>query len=249
MKISIITVTYNSAQFLENCIESVNKQSYRNVEHIIIDGASTDGTLDIIKKHEQQIVKWISEKDDGLYYALNKGINMSTGDIVGVLHSDDFFAYPEALEDIVTTFKMTHAEALYADLKYVDTENTNKIKRTWKAGAYYHNSFLFGWMPPHPTFYVKKEIYNKYGTFNTDLTSSADYELMLRFLYKHKIKPAYLPKTLICMRIGGISNRNMGNRVKANMEDRKAWKLNHLKPYFFTLWLKPLRKIGQFFKA
>jgi len=245
-KISIITVTYNSAQTLEQTIQSVLLQDYENVEYIIIDGQSTDDTLSIIRKYRHKIAHFVSEKDEGLYYAINKGIALATGDIIGILHADDFYTGDDVLTKIAKTFKKTNAEAIYADLYYVDKDNTNKIVRTWKSGNYTHGKFLWGWMPPHPTFFVKKEVYEKYGSFNTDLRSAADYELMLRFLHKNKITVAYLPEFIVKMRVGGQSNASVKNRLKANNEDRKAWDLNGLKPYFFTLTLKPLRKIFQF---
>ncbi len=247
-KISIITVTYNSAQTLEQTIQSVLSQDYPNLEYIIVDGKSTDDTLTVIEKYKDKIAHFISEKDDGLYHAINKGINLATGDIVGILHADDFYTKNDVLTGIAQTFKMNAADAVYADLYYVDKNNTDKIIRTWKSGSFSPNKFLWGWMPPHPTFFVKKDIYNKYGVFNTTLRSAADYEIMLRLLYKHKIKAAYLPEFIVKMRVGGQSNASLQNRVKANNEDRMAWKLNEIKPYFFTLTIKPLRKLTQFLK-
>ena len=245
-KISIITVTYKSAQTLEQTIQSVLSQDYPNLEYIIVDGKSTDSTLTIIEKYRDKISHFVSEKDDGIYYAINKGINLATGDIIGVLHADDFYIKNDVLTGIAETFKMNEADAVYADLYYVDKNNTDKIIRTWKSGSFSPNKFLWGWMPPHPTFFVKKDCYTKYGVFNTTLHSAADYEMMLRLLYKHKIKAAYLPEFIVKMRVGGQSNASLNNRVKANNEDRMAWKLNEIKPYFFTLTLKPIRKLVQF---
>lgn len=245
-KISIITVTYNSAKTLEQTIHSVLLQDHPDIEYIIVDGASTDGTLEIIRKYRHKIDHFISEKDDGLYYAINKGIALATGDIIGILHADDFYIDDHVLSKVNTVFSKTGADAVYADLYYVDSNNTDKIIRKWKSGSYTDGKFLWGWMPPHPAFFVKKEVYQKYGMFNTSLRSAADYELMLRFIHKNKIKLAYLPEFIVKMRTGGQSNASMKNRAKANMEDRKAWELNGLKPYFFTLTLKPLRKVLQF---
>lgn len=247
-KISIITVTYNSAQTLEHTIQSVLSQNYPNLEYIIIDGNSTDGTLAVVEKYKTKIAKFVSEKDEGLYHAINKGIQLATGDIIGILHADDFYINSQVLTQVAETFEKNKADAVYADLYYVDKTNTDKIIRTWRSGIYKASSFLWGWMPPHPTFFVKKDCYAKHGTFNTSLRSAADYEIMLRFLFKNKIKVAYLPEFIVKMRIGGQSNASVKNRVKANNEDRLAWKLNGLKPYFFTLTLKPLRKITQFLK-
>ncbi len=246
MKISIITVTYNSASTIEQTIQSVLNQSYTNIEYIIVDGVSTDGTLDILNRYKSQLHKIVSEKDKGIYDALNKGIDLATGDVIGILHSDDFYMNSNVIENIANTFNQEKCEALYANLYYVDKDDTNKIKRKWHSGNYSEGSFLNGWMPPHPTFFVKKEIYNKLGKFDLQFSSAADYELMLRFIHKYKIKLAYLNEFIVKMRVGGKSNVTVKNRVTANLEDRKAWEVNGLNPRFYTLYLKPLRKIFQF---
>lgn len=247
MKISIITVTYNSEATLEQTILSVIEQSYQNIEYIIVDGGSTDGTLKIIEKYKTKISKFISEKDNGLYDALNKGIDLATGEVIGFLHSDDFYTDKDVIHKYANTFIKNHSDAVYADLFYVDKDNTNKIIRKWKSGNHKPNSFLHGWMPPHPTFFVKKVVYEKFGKFNLEFKHSADYELMLRFIHKNKIKINYLHEFTIKMRVGGQSNASIQNRVNANKEDRKAWLANGLKPRFYTSYLKPLRKISQFF--
>lgn len=248
MKVSIITITYNSESTLIDTIDSVLNQTYTDIEYIIIDGKSTDSTVSIIHSYKDKISKFISEKDNGLYDALNKGISVATGDIIGFLHSDDFYTNHQVIEKIVQTFKLNQAEAVYADLFYVDKTNVDKILRKWKSGNYKHGMFVNGWMPPHPTFFVRRHCYEKYGSFNLDLISAADYELMLRFVHKHQIKLAYLPEFIIKMRAGGLSNASLSNRIRANKEDRKAWLMNGLKPKFHTLYLKPLRKIIQLFK-
>ena len=248
LKISIITITYNSELTLAETLDSVINQSYQNIEYIVVDGKSTDRTLSIIQSRKNKISKIISEKDNGLYDALNKGIAMATGDIIGFLHSDDFYTHTQVIEHVASTFENSKADALYADLWYVDREQTDKVIRTWKSGNYKHGQFLNGWMPPHPTFFVKKECYQKYGVFNLDFVSAADYELMLRFIHKYRIKLVYLPEVIVKMWVGGKSNISLKNRWKANQEDRKAWKINQIKPYFYTLYLKPLRKLIQFLK-
>lgn len=248
MKVSIITITYNSEPTLKDTIESVINQTYKNIEYILIDGGSTDETLSIIKSYGNKISTLISEKDNGLYDALNKGISLATGDVIGILHSDDFYTNNHVIQHIVSSFSNSPVDAVYADLYYVDKINTNQIHRKWKAGIYKEGMFFNGWMPPHPTFFVKRSIYETCGNFNLNLTSSSDYELMLRFIHKHKIKLAYLPEFIIKMRVGGKSNVTFKNRIKANKEDRLAWELNNVKPYFYTLYLKPLRKIIQLFK-
>ncbi len=247
MKVSIITITYNSAATLKETIESVVNQTYSNIEYIVVDGLSQDNTLSIVNNYKDKISKVVSEKDKGLYDALNKGINLATGDLVGILHSDDFYTHPQVIEHVVKALEENNADAVYADLYYVDRNDTSKIFRKWKSGHYKHGMFYKGWMPPHPTFFAKKSCYQKFGMFNLNFNSAADYELLLRLIHKHQIKLAYLPEFIIKMRVGGKSNQSFSNRLKANQEDRKAWKVNGLKPKFYTLYVKPLRKIVQFF--
>lgn len=247
LKISIITITYNSAATLEHTLLSVIGQTYNNIEYIIIDGQSTDDTLKLVEKYRSKISTVISEKDNGLYDALNKGIEQATGDVIGIIHSDDFYITNTVIEKYAEVFTQTNCEAVYSNLYYVDKNNPNKIIRTWKSGNYSHGAFLNGWMPPHPTFFVRKELYKRLGKFNLEFKSAADYELMLRFIHKNKIQLSYLDMFTVNMRVGGKSNVSVQNRVNANMEDRKAWEINGLKPRFYTLYLKPLRKIFQFF--
>jgi glycosyltransferase involved in cell wall biosynthesis len=246
IKVSVITVTYNSAATLEQTILSVINQTYKNVEYIIVDGKSGDTTLSIIEKYKDKIAKVVSEKDKGLYDALNKGIDLATGDVIAILHSDDFYINEHVIQKYAGVFSEKKCDAVYSDLYYVDRVNTDKVTRKWKSGKYKPGAFLNGWMPPHPTFFVKKEMYLKFGKFNLDFKTAADYELMLRFIHKNKISIGYLPEFTVKMRVGGQSNESVKNRVNANLEDRKAWEVNGLKPRFYTLWLKPLRKISQF---
>ncbi len=243
--VSIITVCYNSAGTIVTTLESVAAQSYPHLEHIIVDGLSGDQTLDIVKRFPH-VKKVISEKDQGIYDAMNKGVQAATGAIIGILNSDDFYTGPEVIREVVQQITATGSQALYADLVYVSSRNIERIVRTWKAGSYQERKFLFGWMPPHPTFFVRREVYAMYGSFRQEMKSAADYELMLRFLYKNNIPVTYLPKTIVKMRTGGQSNASLRNRWLANREDRYAWQVNGLRPYFFTLWLKPLRKVFQF---
>ena len=245
LKISIITATYNSASTISDTLQSVASQTYPNIEHIIVDGLSSDNTLQIVKNFPH-ISKVISEKDKGIYDAMNKGIALATGDLIGILNSDDFYTNYEVLSQVITSINNPTFDGCYADLNYVHPLHTSKIMRKWRSGSVNSKSFLLGWMPPHPTVFLKKDIYQKFGTFNTALRSSADYELMLRLIVKHHIKLAYLPKTIVSMRTGGQSNATFNNRIKAHKEDKIAWQINNLKPYFFTLYLKPLRKIFQF---
>ena len=247
-KISIITVCFNSSNTIEGTIQSVISQNYTNIEYIIVDGLSTDNTLKIVEKYKNKISKLISEKDNGIYYAINKGIAASTGEIVAILHADDFYANENVISDVVGAFEKKNVDAVYGDLQYVDQLDTNKIKRNWISKKYNKSNFLKGWMPPHPSFFVKRECYNKYGVFNTVLKSAGDYELMLRFLYKNNCSVDYIPQVLVKMRVGGKSNVSILNRIIANREDKKAWEINNLHPGAFTFIRKPLSKLGQFFK-
>lgn len=247
MKISIITATYNSQAYLEQTIVSVIEQSYKNIEYIIVDGGSTDNTIAIINKYKDKVSHVVSEKDEGIYDALNKGISLATGDVIGFLHSDDFYINNTVVEHIVNTFKKKNSDGVYANLYFVNKNDPTKITRKWLSGDYSPNSFIYGWMPPHPTLFLKKQVYKTYGMFNLDFKTSADYELMLRFIHKNQISLTYLNEFIIRMRVGGQSTASVNNRVKANLEDRKAWEVNQIKPKFFTLWLKPLRKVKQFF--
>lgn len=246
MKVSIITITYNSAETIEDTIRSVLAQDYADIEYIVVDGASKDGTMEIVKRYSSSIARVVSERDKGIYDAMNKGVALASGDIIGILNSDDFYADDRVISDVVAMMHNTHSDACYADLVYVDRVDTNKIIRTWKSGAYRPGDFLRGWMPPHPTFFVKRSKYEKYGVYSLELRSSSDYELMLRFVHKHAISLAYLPRVITKMRAGGQSNVTLKNRWKANREDRLAWKMNGLQPGFLTLVRKPLSKLLQY---
>ena len=249
MKISIITITYNSENTVEETIKSVVSQDFPNIEYIVVDGLSKDNTLTIVNRYTNHIEKIVSEKDKGLYDALNKGISMATGDVVGMLHSDDLYADNRVISKIAQQFAIDPAvEGVYADLVFVDRNDTTKVLRTWKAGNFEQGSFLKGWMPPHPTFFVRKSVYENFGGFNLDLKLSADYELMLRFIHKNNIKISYLPETIVKMRMGGISNTSFFVKLKANMEDKLAWRINDLKPGMFTTFRKPLNKLLQYLK-
>ncbi len=248
MKVSIITVCYNSEATLEATIRSVIDQDHPDIEYIVVDGNSTDGSAAIIEKHRSTIAKLISEKDEGMYFAVNKGIAQATGEIVGMLNSDDFYANNQVISNVVGEFQSKKTDTVYGDLEYVSRDNTEKIIRHWRSTPFDPKLFLKGWMPPHPTFFVKRKCYEQFGNFNTSFSISADYELMLRFLYKHRISASYIPQVLVKMRTGGISNVSLSSRIKANREDRRAWKINGLKAGNLTLLLKPLSKLRQYFK-
>jgi glycosyltransferase len=245
MKISIITAVYNNRENIQYAIDSVQSQNYQNIEHIIVDGNSNDGTIDIIKKNENKLAKWISEKDNGIYDALNKGLYLATGDVVGFLHSDDVYASNNVIQKIVDEFTKTKTESIYGDLQYVSKTDLENIIRYWKSKKYTGKLLKQGWMPPHPTFFVKKEIYNRHGNFDTSFKIAADYDLMLRFLGVHKISTSYIPMIITKMRVGGASNKSIRNIYRKSYEDYKALKNNSIGG-FYTLFLKNVTKISQF---
>jgi glycosyltransferase len=248
IKISIITVSCNSQSTIKHTIESVDSQDYQNKEYLLIDGASTDWTLEIISFLRDKINYFVSEKDNGIYDAMNKGIKASSGDIIGILNSDDFYSNNEVLSKVVNIFEETNCDCVYGDLVYVDKVDARNIVRYWKSGKFEKNLMTKGWMLPHPTFFVKKEIYQKFGLYNTSLKSAADYEMILRLLHKKKIIVEYIPEILIKMRVGGESNASIWNRLKGNNEDNIAWDLNGIKKPLFIRFIKPFRKIMQFFR-
>jgi glycosyltransferase involved in cell wall biosynthesis len=246
MKISIITVCFNSAETIEDTIQSVASQSYSNIEYIVIDGLSKDNTVDIIKKHPNVISKWTSEKDNGIYDAMNKGIALATGDIIGILNADDVYTDANVISNVMEKFLDESVQGVYGDLKYVQKDNLQKVIRFWKSGEYTAGKFFQGWMPPHPTFYVRKAVYEKFGKYRLDMPSASDYEFMLRVIHVNNIKLSYLPQVLVLMREGGMSNKSLQHRINANKDDRRAWQVNGVQPKFYTLYLKPLSKLLQF---
>ena len=247
MRVSIITIVFNNAATVSDAVQSVLSQDYKDIEYIVIDGKSTDGTVEIIEKYGSLIDTFISEPDGGLYDAINKGIYLATGDVIGLLHSDDVFASDHVVSDIVQTIESRQVDCVYGDLDYVERANMNTIVRKWKSGPYDRKNFIYGWMPPHPTFYVRKSCFEKYGSYDMTFGSAADYELMLRFMFKFDVSAAYLPEVMVKMRVGGKSNASFKNRIMANSQDYRAWLKNGLKPKFYTRILKPLQKIPQYF--
>ncbi|MCD6193225.1 MAG: glycosyltransferase [Candidatus Aminicenantes bacterium] len=246
--VSIITPVLDRKNTIDSAIKSVLGQTYRNIEYLIVDGGSTDGTIEVINKYREKISKFISEKDKGVYDGMNKGIRMASGEIIGILNSDDVYASDNVIEEVVKAMEESNADCCWGDLVYVDARDTNKIIRYWKSSEYEPGKFKKGWMPPHPTFFVRRWVYEKYGRFNLDFPISADYELMLRFLEKYKIKSCYIPQVMVKMRVGGQSNKSIINIIKANIECYKAWKINGLEVDFFRIFLKPLSKIRQYLK-
>lgn len=237
MKISIITATWNSGATLRDTIESVLAQSYVDFEHIIVDGGSTDSTLDIIREYEPKYegrLRWISEPDHGIYDAMNKGIRMAKGDIVGILNSDDFYSSNHSLKHIADAAK--DVQAVYGDLVFVDPVETSKIVRTWKGSQHVPGGFMKGWHPAHPTFYAQKDLFDRFGGFNIDLGVSADFELMLRFLEKGKCTSKYVSEVLVKMRMGGESTGSLRKIIEGNKNVLRAFELNGFKkPPFYIL--------------
>lgn len=246
MKISIITATYNSAKTLEQTLNSLNSQDYPDIEYIIVDGVSTDSTLKIVEQYGDRVTTVISEKDNGIYDALNKGIALATGDIIGFLHSDDLFADEQVVGCIAQEFSKKPTDAVYGDLNYVSKSDATKIIRRWISGNFNRGKFKNGWMPPHPTFYMKREHYLSLGSFDLKFSISSDYESMLRYLWKNKLCVRYIPKVLINMRVGGESNRSLPNIWKKTNEDVQAMVKNGIPP-IRGLILKNLSKVSQFF--
>ena len=245
VKISVITVCFNAAETIADTIQSVRSQTHPNIEYIVIDGGSTDETLAILARNRDAISVLVSGPDNGMYDAANKGIAAASGEIIGMLNADDFYADKDVLRDVANSLA-NGSDAVYGDLHYVDRERPQIIKRNWVSGAYDRKNFLLGWMPPHPTFFIRKSALDSFGMFRQDFKSAADYELMLRMLYKHALEPGYIDRVLVKMRVGGKSNVSIANRLRANREDRKAWRVNGLKPPWYTLYLKPLSKFTQY---
>jgi glycosyltransferase involved in cell wall biosynthesis len=247
LKISLITVAYNAQDTIENCIASVLRQRCSNLQYIVIDGGSTDNTIQIINKYKEKIDVLITEPDHGIYDAMNKGIAQATGDIIGTLNADDCFADDSILNDVMEVFSEKDNNILYGNLDYID--RNGKTIRKWRSAKYKSGMFNWGWMPAHPTFYCRKKLFDELGAYKLDYGSAADYELMLRFIHdkNNKFHIYYLDKVMVKMMTGGISNKNFGNRVKAIGNDLKAMRNNGILLPVITIIFKPLRKILQFF--
>jgi glycosyltransferase involved in cell wall biosynthesis len=244
-KISIITPSLNNVGTMKDCVESVQKQTI-HAQHIIIDGVSTDGSLELIRQISSADSIIVSEPDRSEYDAMNKGLALADGNIVGILNADDFYAHNKVLEKVLEIFQDPSIGACYGDLVYVHQSDTGNVKRYWKAKSFRKERFYSGWMPPHPTFFLRRELLAKYGYYRLDFSSAADYEFMLRYLLKYQVKAQYIPEILVKMRTGGKSNLSLKQRLIANRFDRKAWDVNGLKPRPWTLILKPISKIGQY---
>jgi glycosyltransferase involved in cell wall biosynthesis len=244
--ISIITATFNSAATIADCLRSVDAQT-SSAEHIIIDGASTDNTLEIVRRISPS-ARIFSEPDHGIYEAMNKGIRLATGDIVGILNSDDLYAGPQVLEKVLHVFRESGAEALFADLVYVRPDNLDRVVRYYVGAGFTPEKFAWGWMPPHPTFFVRREIYERFGLFRTDYLIAADYELTARFLARHRIRYAYLPEVIVRMRTGGVSTRGLRSNWILNREILRACAENGISTNMLKVYSKYFRKVAQLFQ-
>ena len=245
LKISLITVSFNAGNTIERCIESVISQNFKNIDYIIIDGGSTDKTIRVINQYKNHVNIFLSEPDKGIYDAMNKGIKLAQGDIIGMLNADDFFADNSILRTVAEAFKEQKADIVYGDLDYIGAQGN--VIRKWRSGKYFPGMFNWGWMPPHPTFYCKKKLFHIFGYYSLEYGTAADYELMSRFIHFHKVKTFYIEKVMIKMKVGGISNKSYCNRVKGLLFDLKVMRNNGILFPAITIVIKPLRKIFQYF--
>lgn len=247
MRVSLVTTTFNAAETIADCVASANSQSYEDVEHIIIDAASTDSTVKILEANRREFQKFLSEPDGGTYFGLNKGLKMATGEVIGFLHSDDILSHSEVIEKIAAAFSSKDVSAVYGDLKYISRNDPRNTVRLWKSGEFAIEKLKFGWMPPHPALFFRRSVYEKFGTFNTTFRIAADYEFMLRVLPHLEGRLVYLPEVIVKMRTGGVSNRSLKNMAQKSYEDYRAIRANKVGG-IFTLICKNLSKIPQFFK-
>jgi len=245
MKISIITAVFNRVKTIGDAIASIQSQTYANVEHIIQDGGSTDGTLQILRGEVGVSARIVSAKDKGIYDAINRGISRATGDVIGLMHSDDVFAHAHVLEKVVSAFENHTIDGVYGDIQYVAANDPKRVVRHWRSAEYSPALLKCGWMPPHPTLYLRREVFERFGMYDTSFQIAADYDAMLRFLAKGQIKLAYIPEVLVKMRLGGESNRSLGRIIQKSREDLRALRKNGVGG-IGTLSAKNLRKLGQF---
>jgi glycosyltransferase involved in cell wall biosynthesis len=246
-RVSVITAVYNNAATVKDTLLSFESQSYPRAEHIIVDGASTDGTLDIVRQYAGKNTVIRSEPDQGMYDAMNKGLALASGDIIGFLNADDIYADPHVLEEIVSAIDEKNVDAVYGDLVYVDRMDVGRVVRYWKSRDYQDGLFEKGWMPAHPTFYARKSVYEKYGGYDLSYRRQSDFELTLRFLAVHKIKSAYIPRILVHMRSGGAS-RGLRHVIEGNIEAYRACRRHSLEVSPLFIARKILSRVPQFFR-
>ncbi len=245
MQLSLITVAFNACASLEETILSVQQQYYKNIEYLIVDGGSTDETLEMVKKYPETVTSFVSEPDNGIYDAMNKGLKRATGDVVGFLHADDRFAHSQVLIDIMNVFDNKEVDVLYGDLQYVTSFDPLKVLRHWESGVFSRQLIKKGWMPPHPTVYFKRSLVQQIGFFDTSFKISADYDWLLRLLLSDGVSISYLPKVLVYMATGGASNKSIRNIIQKSKEDYRAIRQNKAGS-LLTLANKNLSKVGQF---
>lgn len=246
LRVTIITSVFNACRTLPQAIESVLAQTYPEIEYIVVDGMSTDGSDECVSRYGNGIRRYIREPDTGIYNAWNKGLAAATGDVIGFLNADDFLKNNTVIEQLADRFADPATDGLYGDLLYIRAQPPHQVVRYWKSGDYEPNRFRWGWMPPHPTVYLRRSCYERFGGFREDFDIAADYELLVRMMVRHRIWMQYLPQVMIQMRVGGKSNASLRNRLRANAEDRKAWLINDMQPPLGLRWTKPLRKIPQY---
>lgn len=249
MKISIITATYNSSKTIETALQSVIDQTYPYIEHIIVDGDSEDRTIETVESYKKNHnhIQFHSSPDQGIYDALNKGITMATGDVIGLLHSDDVFYSNDTIAQLVAKIKVDDADGVYGNLEYVSKEDTHKVIRYWKSQAFKPKLLQRGWMPAHPSLFLRKEIYEQHGNFDLSFKIAADYDFILRIFQDEELTFSFLNKTITKMRVGGASNRSLKNIIRKSQEDYRALKQNHIGGWRILL-KKNISKIPQFFK-
>ncbi len=246
VKFSVITAVYNRADTIGGALASVKGQTWDGVEHIVIDGASTDGTLDVLKSKRDQLAVFLSEPDQGIYDALNKGLRMATGDVIGLMHSDDFYASDRVLEQVAAAFADPAVDGVYGDLDYVAKDDPSRVIRHWRSGPYSPRKLSWGWMPPHPTLHLRRAVIERWGGYDTSFRIAADYDAMLRYLGRGGIRLAYIPEVLVKMRVGGESNRSLGRVLRKSREDLRALRANQVGGIGSLLY-KNLSKLPQFF--
>ena len=247
MKVTLITVCRNVAPVIAKTLDSVLAQVHPRIEVIVIDGASTDGTVDILNGYRHRIDVLLSEPDKGIYDAMNKGLERATGDVIGFVNAGDLLMDPEVIGAVVDAFERSGADAVYGDIIMVDEADITQVKRTWKSGAYSRSNFSNGWMPPHVATFIRRSAYDAHGHFNTDLRIAADYEILFRMLYKHRLAAVHLPKVLVRFRLGGMSNGSVRHVLKANAEVRRSWRINGYQAPPLLVTRKLWSKVLQFF--
>lgn len=249
MKISIITVVFNNAKTIHTAIESVLAQDYADIEYVIVDGKSTDGTLEVIHSYANRIQKIVSAPDLGIYDAMNKGISLCTGEVIGILNSDDVYASNQVISTVMNAFKTDqNLDIVYGNLEYVTYQDVNKVVRVWNSAPYYANFFEDGHVPPHPSLFIKKAVYNQVEPFNLNFKLAADYEFMLRLFKKFQFNHLFINALFVKMRLGGATNASFKNILDGNKEIMKAWRINHLRLPFFLMPKRMIKRLSQFIK-